>query len=244
MATANYIWDFGTDSYMMEKDANGNTTAVYTSEPVEYGRLISQRRGNTTSYYHFDAQGSTRQLTDQAGDVNDAYVYAAFGAIVASSGTTTNGFRYHGEDGYYTDLETGHLYVRRRANDVSLGRWLSCDPLHFDDGINIYIYVRNSPISRADPSGMLVHLGPVLGAICGQGPGKLPGINTKAQCIAACNAHPDLSASQKVICLAICNALTTFGCINLGKFCYKLKLKKNIEVCLALCQSNCAPQYC
>ena len=50
MATTHYLWDMENDSYLVEKD--GATTVVYTNEPVQYGRLLSQRRGSTTSYYH------------------------------------------------------------------------------------------------------------------------------------------------------------------------------------------------
>ena len=42
MTTTNYIWDFATESYLMEKDENGATTANYTNEPVQFGLLISQ----------------------------------------------------------------------------------------------------------------------------------------------------------------------------------------------------------
>jgi hypothetical protein len=64
MPVTNYIWDVATDSYLMETDENGDTTAVYTNEPDLYGKLISQRRDGTTSYHHFDGQQSTRELTN------------------------------------------------------------------------------------------------------------------------------------------------------------------------------------
>ena len=86
MTTTHYIWDEENDSYFMETDGDGNVTAVYTNEPVPYGRVISQRRGNATSFYHYDGQGSTRQLTDESGNVTDEYTYSAFGETVASSG--------------------------------------------------------------------------------------------------------------------------------------------------------------
>ena len=75
MPTSHYLWDFENDSYLMEKDESGATTAVYTNEPVPYGKLISQRRGAETRYYHFDAQGSTRQLTDHTQNLTDEYTY-------------------------------------------------------------------------------------------------------------------------------------------------------------------------
>ena len=96
MAVTNYVWDTVFDSYLTEQDEAGNTQAVYTNEPVPFGRLISQRRGGATSYYHYDAQGSTRQLTDEDQNVTDSATYTAFGEKVASSGTTQNPFGYKG----------------------------------------------------------------------------------------------------------------------------------------------------
>jgi len=57
MAKTEYIWDVVTDNVMMEKDGAGSTQAVYTQEPSQYGRLISQRRGANTSYYHYLCKG-------------------------------------------------------------------------------------------------------------------------------------------------------------------------------------------
>ena len=107
MPTTKYVWDVESDNVLMETDENDVTTAVYTNEPAEYGNLISQRRGNTTSYYHHDALGTTRALTDTTETVTDTYVYTAFGETVATTGTTTNPFRYVGEEGYYSDVPTG-----------------------------------------------------------------------------------------------------------------------------------------
>lgn len=59
--TTHYIWDTVSDSYLMETDENGNITAEYITEPVPYGRVVSQRRSGVTSFYHYDGQGSTRQ---------------------------------------------------------------------------------------------------------------------------------------------------------------------------------------
>ncbi len=71
MPVTNYIWDDENDSLLMETDENGDTTAVYTTEPEPYGRVISQRRNGNTSYYHYDAQGNTVALTDESGNVTD-----------------------------------------------------------------------------------------------------------------------------------------------------------------------------
>jgi RHS repeat-associated protein len=153
MTATNYIWDFATDSYLMEKDDGGNTTAVYTGVPVHYGKIVSERRNATTHYYHVDAQGSTRQVTDEAANVSDAYNYTAYGEVFASVATTDTAFRFCGIAGYISDIARGTIYIRRRMYDPVLGRWQSVDPI--TDDVNRYCYVGARPIDRTDPSGTI-----------------------------------------------------------------------------------------
>jgi RHS repeat-associated protein len=151
-AVTNYIWDVANDSYLLETDGNGDTVVEYTSEPARYGRVVSQRRGGQTSFYLFDAQGSTRVLTDGSQNTSDTYLYSAFGETVAQSGSTDNSFQYVGLLGYYLDPETGELYVRARVYQPGIGRWLSRDPLLALR--EAYFYVRNNPIKWWDPRGL------------------------------------------------------------------------------------------
>ena len=66
MSVTNYIWDEVNDTVLMETNSSGTPTAVYTNEPGQFGGLISERQGGQSQYYHFDAIGSTRQLTNSA----------------------------------------------------------------------------------------------------------------------------------------------------------------------------------
>ena len=74
MPVTNDIWDDVNDTVLMETDDSGNPTVVYNHEPGPFGGLISERRGNQTRYYHYDGLGSTRQLTDDTGQVTDSLV--------------------------------------------------------------------------------------------------------------------------------------------------------------------------
>jgi RHS repeat-associated protein len=153
MATVNYIWDPLADSYLMETDASGSTQAVYTVEPDLYGRVISQRRGVTSSYFHFDATGSTRDLTNSSDTVTDTNMYDAWGVNRESSGTTVNPFEYVGEMQYYFVSAIAAYHARRRSYRAYLGRWASEDPWRFVETANLYVYVENAPINGMDPSG-------------------------------------------------------------------------------------------
>ena len=151
MTVTNYLWD--EDSYLEEYDDAGTTTAAYTNEPTDFGSVISQRRNSETSFNHYDAQGSTHQLTDQNENVTDTFLYDAWGNEVDRTGTTTAPFRYIGEFGYYFDEETDSYYVRARVYQPLIGRWWSVDPMGFLDGLNLFLYLNNDTVNNLDPTG-------------------------------------------------------------------------------------------
>ena len=161
MVNTQFVWDVATDSYLMEKDVAGATNAVYTNEPVLFGKSLSQHRGGITSYYHFDVQQSTSRLSDQQQNVTDAYSYLGFGESGVTTGATTNPLRFGGRLGYY--LDHGTYYVRRRIYQGGQGRWLSVDVNDSDDpSYNLYRAVRNSPLAVMDPSGEIVWIPVIL----------------------------------------------------------------------------------
>lgn len=152
MTTTRYVWDVVNDNYLSENDG-ASTTAVYTNEPSQFGDLASQRRSGASRYHHFDAQGSTRALTDASENVTDTDVYSAFGEGVASTGNSVNPFGFKGALGYHTDSETDDLYVRARTYWPLVGRWLLQDPIYFADGMNLYTYAWNRPLGFYDATG-------------------------------------------------------------------------------------------
>jgi RHS repeat-associated protein len=165
--TTKFVWDG--EAYLLETDGADATAVVYTNEPQQYGSLVSQRRGSTSSFYHFEALGSTRDLTASNGATSDTFLYDAFGSLVTSSGSTVNPFRFVGQLGYYYDSETVNTYVRARHYRPHLGIWMTMDPLGFPNlfasGVglwadpNLYRYVGNDSVFFVDPSGYVVYTG-------------------------------------------------------------------------------------
>jgi RHS repeat-associated protein len=159
-STSKFLWDV--NNYLAETDTDDDIQAVYTNEPQPYGNLISQYRKGPTlwlpSYYHYDALGSTRVLTNDAGVVTDTHVYDAWGNELAVSGSTVNPFRWVGRVGYYWDEGTGTFYIRARVYQPVTGRWTSQDPLwalaHPVLDVRLYEYASDRPLVRSDPSGL------------------------------------------------------------------------------------------
>lgn len=49
---------------------------------------------------------------------------------------------------------TGGAHKRGARSEPTCGRFLQADPLGYDDGLNIYDYVKGDPINLVDPSGL------------------------------------------------------------------------------------------
>jgi RHS repeat-associated protein len=62
-----------------------------------------------------------------------------------------NPFRYTGRD---FDSETGLQYHRARYYSPQAGRFISEDPIRFEQGSDFYSYVGNGPTTLIDPTGL------------------------------------------------------------------------------------------
>ena len=69
---------------LQERDQNDDLIAHYTMGTG----LEAMRRSDASSFYHFDALGSTFELTDSGEDVSDTWLYKAWGWPPPVSGTT------------------------------------------------------------------------------------------------------------------------------------------------------------
>jgi RHS repeat-associated protein len=151
------------ENLLAEADGSNTIQTMYTNEPEQYGNLVSSRIAGTTFYDHFDAIGSTRQVTNATGATTDSVIYDAWGNVVNRTGTSEVQLLWIGEMGYYFDVERGTCWVRERGVDPEIARWVSQDPFGFEDGPNRFLYVGNRPIQISDPNGMCqVCSGPVV----------------------------------------------------------------------------------
>ena len=136
---------------LQERAANGALVASYV-----YGLGLIERidSGGARRVYHFDRNGSTLALTDDAGVVTDQYSYDPFGVIVSESGATPSPFDFLGAHGVANERDGLH-YVRARFLDVETGRFASKDPLAglqtATQMLNWYAYATNNPVVMVDP---------------------------------------------------------------------------------------------
>lgn len=144
---------------IFEYDTNGTSAAYYV-----YGLGLSQRitsDGQVTTY-SFDIRGSTIALTDESGNITDAYAYDSFGVLANIDGNHPQPFRYLGKHGIVDD-GNGLYYARARYYSPQLGRFLTKDPLlgRDEDGqsLNRYAYAQNNPLALIDISGLSPHEG-------------------------------------------------------------------------------------
>lgn len=95
-----------------------------------------------------DERGSVIAVTNSSGAATNVNAYDEYG-VPASSNVGT--FQYTGQ----MWLQGAQLYhYRARAYSAALGRFMQTDPIGFAGGINLYAYVGNDPVNRADPMGL------------------------------------------------------------------------------------------
>lgn len=145
-ATTRFIYD-GVD-VIRDLDGAGATVADYVNGS-SLDQKLQQKVGGTSSYFLADHLQTSRLLTDASGLISASVSYDSFGNI-ATGGVPTR-YTFTGRE---HDAETALMYYRARWYDSNQGRFDSEDPIGLSGGINMYVYVKNSPIMFADPSGL------------------------------------------------------------------------------------------
>jgi len=143
-----------------EKNASGWTDYIFAN-----GQRIAMSSSSATSstqYYHGDHLGTARVMTDASANITLNCLYAPFGQQVSC--TPDNAANHYKFTGKERDSESSLDYFGARYYSSTMGRWMSPDwadkpePVPYADlsdpqSLNLYGYVRNNPISRADADG-------------------------------------------------------------------------------------------
>ncbi|MDE5907728.1 MAG: hypothetical protein K2H52_03125 [Lachnospiraceae bacterium] len=99
--------------------------------------------------YHQDEQGSTAYVTGSSGEVENCYIYDAFGNVLEKKEDIQSRILYAGQQ---YDQEAGQYYLRARYYNPLIGRFAQEDTYR-GDGLNLYAYCGNNPVMYYDPSG-------------------------------------------------------------------------------------------
>jgi RHS repeat-associated protein len=109
----------------------------------------------TVVYYHNDIAGTPIAATNESGALLWRESYRPYGERLTNSPASS------GNDLWFTsrrqDVETGLVYMGARYYDPVVGRFISTDPMGFDEAnvhsFNRYAYANNNPLKYKDPDG-------------------------------------------------------------------------------------------
>jgi RHS repeat-associated protein len=164
--TTNYSYDGEGRRVMKSTDSGPKTVYVYDA----MGKLVAEYSEQapdpqcTTCYLTADHLGSTRVITDPAGNCVSRYDYLPFGEEITTANRTSTSCYTTGNltlkfTGKERDVETGLDYFGARYFSGAQGRFTSPDePLFDQDPVNpqswnLYSYVRNNPLRFIDSTG-------------------------------------------------------------------------------------------
>ncbi|MDD3144702.1 MAG: RHS repeat-associated core domain-containing protein [Candidatus Gracilibacteria bacterium] len=126
-------------------------------------RTIKEEYSETnTYYYHKNNLNSIVAITDEFGNIVEAYEYDVFGkpySIDQETGKVTNLKQSSiGNTRLFTGREYERglklYYNRARYYNPELGRFISRDPIDISDDVNLYSYVGNNGVNFVDRSGL------------------------------------------------------------------------------------------
>jgi len=114
--------------------------------------LLASDAESARTYYHYasDEMGSITHIVDSENkEILNHYEYDAWGNLTSCEEKVQNRFRFNGQQ---YDPISQQYYLRARYYNPVIGRFTQEDTYNVD-GLNLYTYCRNNPVSYVDPSG-------------------------------------------------------------------------------------------
>lgn len=167
MCTSDYEYDLNgrlmneTRTYKYNDDTTFVRKMRYIYEGAEVSGFTLTSNGKSESFHYLkNPLGDVIAVLNNVGTTVAEYKYDAYGNCLSVSGSndevaSCNPFRYRS---YYYDDDTGLYYLNARYYNPKLRRFISPDNSAYLDtgspqGLNLYAYCGNDPVSHSDPSG-------------------------------------------------------------------------------------------
>ena len=119
--------------------------------------LLASDAESARTYYHYasDEMGSITHVVDENEEILNHYEYDAWGNLTVCEEKVHNRFKFNGQQ---YDPISQQYYLRARYYNPVIGRFTQEDSYNVD-GLNLYVYCRNNPVSYVDPSGNICKTG-------------------------------------------------------------------------------------
>ena len=152
-----WAYSGGADQHFFDPEGNWLGNAGSYSLVTFGGRYFALYLGGNTLFNHVNALDSASMRTLQSGAVAEDILFYPWGDVWEVQGS--GGYNFANIP--YRDVTTTTDITTARFSSPNFGRWLSPDPIgkgavRLDDPQtwNMYAYVRNSPATLTDPTGL------------------------------------------------------------------------------------------
>ncbi len=143
-------------SQVLEERVNDGTQTRTTTYTIGHDVIAQFSAAVGALVLLTDAHGSTRAVANAAADVQQQYLYDAYGSLLnMQPANALTSLLYSGEQ---FNPVAGLQYLRARWYDPSIGRFTRMDPYsgNIQDplGLHKYTYANGNPVMGVDPTGM------------------------------------------------------------------------------------------